>query len=319
MNENLSQSPAGARFTKSFENCLKRTPDGRYKPYLCPAGVLTIGWGHTNHHGRKFDSNAIWTRAECDAEFVSDMAQFEAEVRRLVTVPLTQGAFDALVDFTYNVGAGALAGSTLLKKLNRSDYEGAAREFLRWDKITDPKTGQKVSIRGLTRRRASEMLLAQGIADKDYDGKPDATAPAAAGAGDEGPEPDPMPQAIEPPAPPKAMAQSSIGNGEILKGTVAAGTGATAIAKVALDEPSAPTVTSAPSVDSITDLIERGGSVVDTASDIAYRAPQAISIGKVIFTVIGDPLFIAAVTIGVVGLCVFTWFRRRKHLMEDGV
>ena len=53
--------------------------------YKCPANVLTIGWGHTNHHGRKFDATTRWTREECDAAFLEDMEGFEAAVRRLVT------------------------------------------------------------------------------------------------------------------------------------------------------------------------------------------------------------------------------------------
>jgi len=76
----------------------------RFRPYLCPAGVLTIGWGHTNDNGRKFTSHDIWTKGECDAEFRSDMGRFEAAVRRRVKVELTQHQFDALVSFTYNCG-----------------------------------------------------------------------------------------------------------------------------------------------------------------------------------------------------------------------
>lgn len=166
MNEDLKLSSAGANLIKHFESCLEPKND-RYHAYKCPAGVLTIGWGHTNHHGQKFDATTRWTRAQCDEAFLQDMAGFEVAVRRLVKVPLAAHEFDALVSFTYNVGEGNLAKSTLLKKVNASDFEGAAKEFHRWNKANG-----KV-LAGLTRRRASESLLFQDIPDQNYDGKAD--------------------------------------------------------------------------------------------------------------------------------------------------
>jgi lysozyme len=80
---------------------------------------------------------------------------------------LTAYQFDALTSFTYNCGEGNLKKSTLLKKVNAGDFEGAALEFHKWNKANG-----KV-LAGLTRRRASESLLFQGITDEDYDGKPD--------------------------------------------------------------------------------------------------------------------------------------------------
>jgi lysozyme len=156
----------GAALVKAFESCMKAVPGG-FRAYLDPINVLTIGWGHTNHNGRQFDSSAVWTQTECDAEFLDDMAVFETAVNRLVTVPLNQDQFDALVSFTFNVGAGNLEKSTLLKKLNAGDFAGAAQEFQRWNKAAG-----KV-LPGLTRRRASEALLFQSIPDKNYDGIPD--------------------------------------------------------------------------------------------------------------------------------------------------
>ena len=98
------------------------------------------------------------------------MEGFEEAVRRLVKVPLTANQFDALVSFCYNCGEGNLAKSTLLKRVNAGDHDGAATEFHKWN-----KAGGKV-LAGLTRRRASESLLYQGIPDVDYDGKADPTA-----------------------------------------------------------------------------------------------------------------------------------------------
>jgi lysozyme len=166
MNEDRHLTSAGANLIKHFEGCLH--PEGKnFKPYACPAGVLTIGWGHTNHHGKKFDTATRWTLTQCDEAFLEDMEGFEKAVRRLVTTPLTDFQFDALTSFTYNVGEGALAKSTLLKCVNAKEFEQAAKEFNKW-----VKAGGK-TMPGLVRRRASESLLFQNVKDANYDGKPD--------------------------------------------------------------------------------------------------------------------------------------------------
>jgi lysozyme len=85
----------------------------------------------------------------------------------MTKVPLKQHQFDALVSFAYNVGVGNLRSSTLLRKLNAGDYDGAALEFHRWN-----RSKGKV-LPGLVRRRAAEALLFQNIADLDFDGNPD--------------------------------------------------------------------------------------------------------------------------------------------------
>jgi lysozyme len=199
MTEDLKLSPAGERLIKHFESCLKPVGDGRYKSYYCPAGVLTIGWGHTNDHGRKFAPGAIWTREECDAAFREDMAHFIPRVKRLVKRELTQGQFDALVSFAYNCGEGALAKSSILRKLNAGDLEGAANAFALWN-----KGGGRV-LAGLVRRRASEALMFRGIKDANFDGRPD--RPQAPVEPQEEPV-DPMPQKVDPPEPPKPAAKS---------------------------------------------------------------------------------------------------------------
>jgi lysozyme len=159
-------SAAGTALIKSFEGCHKRDGDV-FKPYVCPGGVLTIGWGHTNHHGRAFDQSARWTQQDCDAAFDEDMQGFAKQVTPLLKVPLKQHQFDALVSFAYNVGIGNLRSSTLLRKLNARDFDGAALEFHRWN-----RSRGKV-LPGLVRRRAAEALLFQAIADLDFDGNPD--------------------------------------------------------------------------------------------------------------------------------------------------
>jgi lysozyme len=76
--------------------------------------------------------------------------------------PVTQSQFDAMLCLAYNIGYGAFAGSTLLKKVNGGDIAGAADEFLRWDKATNQKTGKKEPLAGLTKRRTRERRLFLG-------------------------------------------------------------------------------------------------------------------------------------------------------------
>ena len=197
----MRTSQKGLALIKAFEGCLAPAGAGHFKPYVCPAGVLTIGWGHTNHHGRRFDRSTIWTQRECDLALAEDLASFERDVERLVKVPLKQHQFDALVSFAYNCGTGNLAKSTLLKKVNAKDFDGAAREFGKWNK------GAGRVLNGLVRRRACEALVFQGLADTNFDGRPDKIAPRAKPA-----EIEPMPQQVDPPQT-KPMSKSTIGNG----------------------------------------------------------------------------------------------------------
>jgi lysozyme len=173
MNGDLKLTAAGANLIKHFEGCHKRVGPDRYQAYVCPAGVLTIGFGITRADKYKFGPNTIWSMADCDEAFVDSMREYEAAVHRMVTVALQPWQYDALVSFCFNCGPGNLQKSTLLRKLNAGDYAGAALEFHRWN-----KGGGKV-LNGLVRRRASEALLFQNIADANYDGEPDVIEPMA--------------------------------------------------------------------------------------------------------------------------------------------
>ena len=125
------------------------------QPYLCPAGVPTIGYGSTRYaDGTKvtLDDEPI-THDEAINLLYATIEPFEQAIHKNVIAPINQNQFDALVSFVYNVGAGNFAKSTLLKKLNKADYKGAGDEFLRWN-----KAGGKV-LNGLTRRRDAERAL----------------------------------------------------------------------------------------------------------------------------------------------------------------
>ncbi|NHR05723.1 lysozyme [Chromobacterium haemolyticum] len=141
----MKTSDAGITLVKSSEGL-------KLVAYKCPAGIWTNGYGHT---GPDVTPGQVITQAQADALLARDLERFEAGVARLVKVPLNQNQFDALVCFSFNLGLGALQGSTLLRLLNAGDYAGAAAQFPRWN-----KAGGK-ELPGLTRRRAAEQSLFQ--------------------------------------------------------------------------------------------------------------------------------------------------------------
>lgn len=117
-------------------------------------GVWTIGTGTTIYlNGQKVKKGDTCTLVQAKSYFSHDLKRFEASVNNMVKVPLSQNQFDALVSLVYNIGETAFGESTLLKKLNAKDYQGAADQFPRWN-----KGGGKV-LKGLVRRRADERAL----------------------------------------------------------------------------------------------------------------------------------------------------------------
>ncbi len=135
-------------------NLIKQFEGLRLAAYDDGAGVWTIGYGTIKYpNGVRVKHGDKITQAQADQYIANDVATFERAVNMLVNVPLNQNQFDALVSFTYNLGATNLSASTLLKKLNSKDYNGAAGEFQKWN-----KAGGKV-MTGLVRRRKAEMEL----------------------------------------------------------------------------------------------------------------------------------------------------------------
>ena len=146
-------SERGLDLIKDFEGYLRPLKDGGCIAYRCPAGVWTIGWGCT----KGVKAGMTWTKQQAVEGLRRELAECEAAVTRLVTVPIHQHQFDALVSFAYNCGVGALGKSTILRKLNRGDVEGAAAAFLMWNKAR--VNGKMTVLRGLTRRRSAERAL----------------------------------------------------------------------------------------------------------------------------------------------------------------
>lgn len=142
----MNISETGLDLIKAFEGL-------RLTAYVCPAGVLTIGYGSTGSHVKP---GMRITEEEADALIEKDLERFEHGVESLVKVEISQNEFDALVSFAFNLGLGALGQSTLLRLLNQSKYMEAAAQFKRWD-----KAGGK-TLAGLTRRRLAEAALFRG-------------------------------------------------------------------------------------------------------------------------------------------------------------
>ena len=147
INDDLTTSEVGIALIKRFEAF-------RSDAYADPVGVWTIGWGTTRINGRPVTRHTPpVTKREADLLLHADLAEFEDAVRELVKVRLTQPQFDALASFTYNVGQTALGRSTLLRRLNAGDVDGAAEEFDRWVWAG----GERFN--GLVRRRRAERDL----------------------------------------------------------------------------------------------------------------------------------------------------------------
>ena len=120
--------------------------------YQCPAGVWTIGYGHT----KGVQQGDIWSQANADEMLDIELEEFEGYINELVEVQLEQHQFDALVAWVYNLGAGNLISSTLLIKLNAGGYADVPHEIQRWNKANGEV------LEGLVRRRKAEALLFEG-------------------------------------------------------------------------------------------------------------------------------------------------------------
>lgn len=166
--EEMKTGQAGIDLMHRFEGC-------RLRPYLCPASLWTVGYGHVLYQDqirlpneRKNGYAGIlrkeyalspgdsrdWPKAEVDSLFESDLQYFERGVLRMSpNLASSQSRFDAVVSFAYNAGLGNYQRSTIRMKNDRGDYEGAAKAFMMWT-----KGGGKV-LPGLVKRRVAESSL----------------------------------------------------------------------------------------------------------------------------------------------------------------
>lgn len=123
--------------------------------YICPAGYPTIGYGHVVKASEAESFVGGITEACAEELLRVDVVAAQRAVLRLISVPLSDGQFDALVSFTFNLGGGALQRSTLRRKLNRGDYDAVPAEFMKWVWAGGKK------LKGLQRRRSAESKLFQ--------------------------------------------------------------------------------------------------------------------------------------------------------------
>jgi len=136
----------GIALIKKFEGC-------RLESYKCAAGVPTIGYGST----KLVEMGMTITQEGAEELLLKDIAEFEEFVLEASEMPLSQHQFDALVSWTFNLGPSNLRASTMLKVLNKGEYEDVPAQIKRWN-----KAGGKV-LDGLIRRREAEALLFAGL------------------------------------------------------------------------------------------------------------------------------------------------------------
>jgi lysozyme len=157
-NENMKTGKLGQELIKHYE----QGPEGGFakKRYFCSSGKPTIGWGHVILPNEKAELwDAVIDEAKADAILANDLVKYENIIKKYVKTQLTQNQFDALVSFCLNAGEGDFASSTLLKKVNAGLHDEVSAEFLKWKYGTDPKTKQRIELKGLLYRRQSEQLV----------------------------------------------------------------------------------------------------------------------------------------------------------------
>lgn len=147
----MNVSPVGRNLIHEFEGL-------RTEAYLDVTGKPTIGYGTTRYaDGSAVKLGDTISSQEAEGYLIVECHLLSRSVTALVTVPLNQNQFDALICFCYNVGLKAFASSTMRRLLNEKDYVGAAAEFPKWNMATI--NGVKQVVKGLTRRRAAERKL----------------------------------------------------------------------------------------------------------------------------------------------------------------
>lgn len=142
MHTDMNISAEGLSLIKKFEGC-------ELKAYRCAANVLTIGYGST----KGVTEDMEITQEEAESLLQEEMHEYEGYINDMVKVPLEQHQFDAMVSWVFNLGSGNLSSSTLLKKLNNSEYDEVPAQIRRWN-----KAGGKV-LDGLIRRREAEAKM----------------------------------------------------------------------------------------------------------------------------------------------------------------
>ena len=144
---------------------IKRHEGLRLDAYKCPAGIWTIGYGHTAAAGvPSVHAGLAITRADAEAILRRDLVQYEGAVAQHVKTPLLQGQFDALVSLCFNIGIGAFAKSSIVRFINAGQMDKVPAQFMRWTR------GGGRELPGLVRRRRDEVALWRALSEE---GEPD--------------------------------------------------------------------------------------------------------------------------------------------------
>lgn len=220
----------GLAIVKAFEGCLRPVPGspGYFRSYVCPAGVETIGWGHTNHHAPKFDRTTVWSATKCEEVLRGDMAVFEQHVASLAPEVKDSNRFDALVSWSYNTGGPA--SSSVWTYARKGDVAGTIERLDRWN-----KGGGKV-LSGLVRRRKAEGELFAGNVAAAF--RTAGTKPSA----------ELMPQRVDKPVPPAAeIVRRAKGELSTVGAGMVTGAGSAIPQKAVTEQPAAAPPASGPS------------------------------------------------------------------------
>jgi lysozyme len=148
----VKTSAAGIELIKKYESL-------KLKAYRCPKGKLTIGYGSTT----AVTPEMVITEAEAEERLIKDLAVSEAAIKRVITRTLSQGRFDALVSFVFNIGGHAFAGSTVARLINQGAKDQEIINSLKmWNKVTSTNadgTKNVKTLQGLVKRRQDEANL----------------------------------------------------------------------------------------------------------------------------------------------------------------
>lgn len=165
--------PGKRRLGRELFELLRRFEGWSGKAYRCPAGVWTIGYGHTSKAGPPpVKPGDTVSREGAELILRADAERMAEEVARLVKVPLTTAQFSALVSFAFNVGIGNFRGSSVLAAVNRGDFDAVPRRLMLWVKA-DGHT-----LPGLVKRRAAEAELFAGHGSDEIPRNPDVLSPS---------------------------------------------------------------------------------------------------------------------------------------------
>ncbi len=283
----MDASPRCIELIHGSEGFKTKLPDGRYKSYLdtLPTEpVWTIYCGLTKGVG----SDTIWTVEQCEKAFSKEMAFYEDAVDRMVTVPLNQNQFDALVSLVYNIGPGSPTDtkdrkgfywSTLRRLLNQGNYEAAAAQFKRFN-----RSGGKV-YNGLITRRAKEAALFM----------------------EPMPEPQPIPDAVTGVIPEKPPIPQSVDNAAPV----------VSIARAAVESPTVKVAAAAAPGGliglwySIEKLLDFGNKVVTDAGGQILETQQSLTPFAAILKM--TPTVLIAITLGAIGVAAARQIVKRRN------